>query len=248
VLKGDALYINLTEVEGDTVKSTAKFLVVALVGLAVGALGVSAPAHALSFSCPPTCTEDLHNSNVPAWTGNIHVHMDVDNSGATTILKFFLDSQSVVTNTFKALVDIAYQPDGQGTIAPNSLPTWSYTANANADGFGRFANTYHASNVAQGGFGTAANPVVVTLGSLIHDFDSVGQNHGGIFAAQVIFFAGGLSCSGWVSDGTNATPASVETGCVSAVPEPASLLLMGSGLATLGVLVRKKLFKTKRRA
>lgn len=86
-----------------------------------------------------------------------------------------------------------------------------------------------------GGTGGISSPIVFVLnGSATLTSNSQGAQ----FAAHVRY---GNNCSGFVSDGTasSASTSNGDCGGVSQVPEPSTLLLLGGGLFSLGLLRKR---------
>lgn len=121
-----------------------------------------------------------------------------------------------------------------------TCPTgWSCNkGNQNMSGFGSFTQFEKDP----GGTGGISSSIVFVLNGTAA-FTS--NSHGAQFAAHVRY---GSNCSGFVSDGTasSASTSNVDCGNNSQVPEPSTLLLLGSGLFGLGVL--KKRFSVRKKA
>lgn len=97
-----------------------------------------------------------------------------------------------------------------------------------ADGFGNFSSRRSSD---PGGTGGITSNLVFTINSSTPGSFTE-------FAGQVRYSGG---CSGWVSNRTTGSIGS-DTNCApSPVPEPASLLLVGTGLVATGLFARKRL-------
>lgn len=101
--------------------------------------------------------------------------------------------------------------------------------NQQMDGFGSFAK-YERD---PGGTTGISSPAIFTLAGLA---TFTANDHGAKFAAHVRYTD---NCSGFVSDGTTTSTGSNSNCGSTKVPEPSSLLLLGSGLLSLGVIGRK---------
>lgn len=149
-----------------------------------------------------------------------------------------------------------------GPAAGTNVNRWMVTStgmtppqNTSMDGFGSFtkkattpdgcgigvstAQAIACSNMQNmTGFGLGA--IDVTLSALITAFPANTPSGGGTashFAVHLVFNDG---CSGFVADG-NEPSSSTGPGC-AVVPEPGTLALVGSGLVSLGMVVRRRLF------
>lgn len=116
-------------------------------------------------------------------------------------------------------------------IASNGCAAgWNCTGtDRTMDGFGLF-NKFEKD---PGGTTGISGPVVFTLAGLA---TFTPNDHNATFAAHVRYTD---SCSGFVSDGTTTSGGSDSICGSTKVPEPSSLLLLVSGILSLGVIGRK---------
>jgi hypothetical protein len=216
---------------------------VGFVGLMVAGLMMFAlftannQAQATLISClsGSTCDVDLTNSNIANLNGNIDIRVTIDNTGLDTLLKVNYISAGV-TDTPLGIDMFGFNGIDASINGVSSCPagwTCSFMNPQNMDGFGGFqqfekspASTDLAMN-----FG---------LSSLVTSFPDNGGSNDSNFALHLRFD----DCSGFVSNGTSND--STGKGCTlsstpPSVPEPSSLILLGSGLAGFAVWGRKRL-------
>jgi hypothetical protein len=112
--------------------------------------------------------------------------------------------------------------------APASWTGFTYGGVQNMDGFGSF---YAKGQDPGGTLGTSiSNRIIFTLNSNVTSSFTSGMQ----FAAHVRY---GEGCSGFVSGRT--AEGNETSSCGSSVPEPVSLLLLGAGLAGIGIWRQK---------
>src|SRR5262249_39089249 len=156
------------------------------------------------------------------------------NSGTTTVLKVQWISGGPGTPGF--INEFGYNSSTTvSAITYNGADVkskWTIGGSANIDGFGTFASDNGNGPTATGERDGSSLPIVFTLAS---EITSIPDNGNG---AEFVAHVGGYSsgCSAFVSDGTSSS--STSNPSCAAVPEPATLFLVGTGLAGFGFFGR----------
>jgi len=189
-------------------------------GLSMAVVGVSGPANAGTCASGTTCNLELTSSNVTQLNGAIDIRVHWDNTGTNTVLTISYISGGPGTPGF--INEFGYNG------APGTPPSgWTLANNlpANVDSFGTFASDFSVSP------NQGLGPFSFTLSGIV---TSIPANANG---AEFVVHVGGFTsgCSGFVSDGTSSGPSSNPSCAGTSVPEPASLMLLGAGLAGVGV-------------
>jgi hypothetical protein len=210
-------------------------------------------------SCLATskCTFDLTSANVSQLNGNVDVRVTWDNSATNgnlgTATVFSVQWISGGPGTPKFIDEFGFNSSAFtiATITGGGLQTdWGVkqtgapgcASGCQIDGFGNFATDAKRTD---GGFGISA-PIVFTLAGKITNIPDNDTTHNAEFVVHIAW--GTPECSGFVSDGTTSSISS-NTNCAAsaAVPEPGTLALFGSGLVSVGALLRKRLFNRGRK-
>jgi len=194
------------------------------------------PAYALSLS--------NFSGNFAAGTDHVDVTVGNDGSGNTTITVQWVAGSSGLTpigvdtffyDTDTSLTSCVPPTTTTGCVTSVNLGSWTtnFDGSTAGGGFGDFSSHKNLDSASTNGTSSA---LVFTLNGT-PTFDGGNPADATDFAVHVRY---GEGCSGWFSGRTAGT--SDETG-QCAVPEPTTMLLVGSGLVSLGVSGRKKLKK-----
>jgi hypothetical protein len=210
-----------------------------IIGLAfISLLGIQGYAYALSCASGSTCVQELTNNNIDNGA-NIDIRVTVNNTvaGQTTITVTYESSN--LGNALIGIDQFGYTSSVAATSASLSAIGWTQAncpvGGCTLDGFGKFASEIDRA-------GGTDSTFTFVLASQVTSFGD--NTQGAEFAAHVRFVAspGFDSCSAFVSDGT-ANSTTANAGC-SVVPEPATVLLVGTLLSGLGFFGRKKFVDT----
>jgi len=198
-------------------KKTSFILMV--VGLLLGMVAQSGPAYAISYDLT-----NWNETNLDASTDKVTVDVTTS-SGFTTLVFTWVSGNSGLTAI--GMDKIGYDST-VGCCGLGTTSGWGpFGGSGNEDGFGSFLQT---------GMKPAANDLAITL-KLTGDA-SLALNGPEDFALHIRY---GNDCSGFISGRSSNDPSTNSAcGSVHQVPEPTSLLLLGSGLAGMGLWGRKK--------